>query len=97
MKINNCVTIPATMTGEEKNLISLLAKIIKEKLYPNKDEDDRYYTPELNIDICSTSLFKDDNDNLIFQYKAVPAYASTMSSYPYCHTLVIQLDKVVSI
>ena len=47
------------------------------------------YADWSSFDICSTSLHTLDNGNMIFSYKAVPATASTMSSYSHRHLLVI--------
>lgn len=48
-----------------------------------------------SFDICSTSLQKLDNGNMIFSYKAVPATALTMKTYPFRHLLVVLPKHVI--
>ena len=47
------------------------------------------------FDICSTSLQKLENGNMIFSYKAVPATASTMSAYKHRHLLVVMSNNTL--
>jgi len=48
---------------------------------------------DVNVDICSSSLRKLSNGNMIFTYKAVPATASTMSSYSHKCILVVSSER----
>lgn len=41
------------------------------------------------IDICSTMMYE-LGDNLVFQYKVVPAWAPSMSTYPYEYAILIR-------
>jgi len=65
-------------------LYPLLSNLIKDTLYPGR-----------TLDICSTELTKDEFGNIVFKYKAVPATASTMSSFPHYYALVIKEDNVI--
>ena len=55
---------------------------------------DKVYNKDCPIDICSTELYR-EGENLIFCYKAVPATAATMSSYPYLHALILNKEQVL--
>jgi len=88
-KINYCIVVPRDMFDVEKgtdkwyNLYDVFSKMIKEQLYQGRA-----------LDICSTSLSWEDG-NLVFAYKAVPASASTMSSYPHYHALIIHDGNLI--
>jgi len=90
-KINYCIVLPTTANiyaekGTEKwyDLYSIISKLLK----------DTVYNDGVPRDICSTDLYWEDN-NLIFQYKAVPATAATISSYSYYYALVISERQLV--
>jgi hypothetical protein len=46
--------------------------------------------------ICSSDLYKDENDNWIFRYKAVPAEAPTSATYSFIYALVISPDNILN-
>ena len=90
-KINYCIVLPENVNihAEERTekwyeLYDIISKLLK----------DTVYNDGVPRDICSTDLYWEDN-NLIFQYKAVPATAPTMSSYSYCHALIIKEYSLV--
>jgi hypothetical protein len=88
-KIDYCIVVSVDIFNVEKdtdewyNLYTIISKMIKEQLYKGR-----------SLDICSTDLFW-ENGNLMFAYKAVPGTASTMSSYPHYHALIIHDDKLI--
>lgn len=88
-KINYCIVAPVDIFNVEKgtdewyNLYSIFSKMIKEQLYQGR-----------SLDICSTNLSW-ENGNLVFAYKAVPASARTMSTYPHYHALIIHENKLI--
>lgn len=89
-KINYCIVVPQEINlyVEERSdkwydLYDVLLKIIKEKLYADR-----------NADICSVQLYK-EGDNIILAYKVVPATAPSMSAYPYYYALVIKETQIV--
>ena len=47
------------------------------------------------FDICNTSIRELNNGNMIFSYKAVPATALTMKTYPRRHLLVVLPKHVI--
>ena len=67
------------------SLLTIIEDRLKETIYSN-------YAP---FDICSTSLQKLENGNMIFSYKAVPATAATMSTYEHSHLLVVRSDNTL--
>ena len=90
-KIAYCIVVPDDVTldvdvrsDEWYELYPLISNLIKDKLYPGR-----------NLDICSTSLDKDEFGNIVFKYKAVPATAATMSSFPHYHVLVLKEHNIV--
>ena len=72
---------------EEGNfgIYDIIEKRIRETLYSDWN----------SFDICSTSLSKLSNGNMVFTYKAVPATARTMNSYSHKHILVLMPDRVI--
>jgi hypothetical protein len=89
--INYCIVVPENVNihaerGTEKwyELYDIISKLLK----------DTVYNDGVPRDICGRDLCWEDN-NLIFQYKAVPATAPTMSSYPYYHALIIKENSLV--
>lgn len=90
-KINYCIELPEGINtdAEERTdswykLYDIISDTLKDKVY-NKDYP---------IDICSKELYR-EGENLIFCYKAVPATAATMSSYPYLHALILNKEQVL--
>ena len=87
--INYCIVVPVDIFNVEKdtdewyNLYTIISKLIKEQLYQGR-----------SLDICSTDLSWKDG-NLIYAYKVVPATASTMSSYPHYHALIIHENELI--
>ena len=60
-----------------------LYRVIKDRLRETLFAD---WVP---FDICSETIRTLDNGNMIFSYKAVPATALTMKTYPFRHLLVV--------
>jgi hypothetical protein len=94
--INYCIVLPEDVNmyyyaeeGTEKwyELYDIISKLLKDKVY----NEEYSIIPR---DICSTELYR-DGDNLIFQFKSVPATAPTMSTYPYYHALIIKENHLV--
>jgi hypothetical protein len=88
-KIDYCIVVSIDMFDVERgtdkwyNLYDILSKMVKEQLYKGKA-----------LDICSMDLCW-ENGNLVFAYKAVPASAPTMSSYPHYHALIIHDGNLI--
>ena len=89
--INYCITLPqgVNINAEERTadwykLYDIISDIIQDKVYNDG----------VVRDICSRDLSW-EGENLIFSYKAVPATAASMSSYPYYHALIITEGQLV--
>jgi hypothetical protein len=89
-RINYCVVVPEGCnlwvdkgSDEWYELSDFLRNTIKEK-----ESGDR------EVDICSTELYR-EGSNLIFAFKAVPATAPTMSTFPHYHALIVQEYQIV--
>ena len=62
------------------------------------DIDPEYFKNELTDRFRSPHLWgKDENDNWIFKYKAVPAQAATSATYSFRHALVIAADSILNV
>ena len=85
--INYCLVVPSVNveegTSEWYDLMGYIRDLLKDKLYKG-----------MSYDICSTDLYWKDS-NLIYEYKAVPASARTMASYPHYHALIISANSLV--
>jgi hypothetical protein len=85
--INYCLVVPSVNVEEGTtvwyDLMGYIRDLLKEKLYKG-----------VSLDICSTDMYWKDS-NLIYEYKAVPASARTMASYPHYHALIISANSLV--
>ena len=85
--INYCLVVPSVNaeegTSQWYDLMGYIRDLLKDKLYKGR-----------SYDICSTDLYWKDS-NLIYEYKAVPASARTMASYPHYHALIISANSLV--
>lgn len=89
--INYCITLPQGVnihaeegTADWYKLYDIISDILQDKVYNDG----------VSRDICSRDLSW-EGENLIFSYKAVPATAASMSSYPHYHALIICEEQLV--
>ena len=89
--INYCIVLPEDVNiypkeGTDKwyELYEIISKLLKDKVYTGRV-----------LDICSRDLYR-EGSNLIFRYKAVPATAPTMSTFPYYHALIMNKGQMIN-
>jgi hypothetical protein len=89
-RINYCIVVPDEFNlfveeGSDKwyDLADFLRNTIKEQKYADRE-----------LDICSTELYR-EGSNVIFAFKAVPAAAHTMTTFPHYHALIVGEYQIV--
>jgi len=87
--INECISFefnPYSYKEEKYEHLVKLEEIVMQK----------YKEERIEKDICSSEFYRDEDDNWIFKYKAVPAVASTSANYSFRHALVISANCILN-
>ena len=85
---NECIIFefnPYSYDEKKQEYISQLKAIVEKK-----------YSTGIEKDVCGASFYKDDADNWIFKYKAVPAEAPSSANYGFIHALVLSPISVIN-
>ena len=89
--INECISFefnPYSYKEEKYENLVKLEEIVMQK-YKERNSS-------IEKDICSSEFYRDEDDNWIFKYKAVPATARTSATYSFRHALVISADCILN-
>ena len=90
--INECISFEFNPYSYKENKYDYLVKL--EEIVMQKYKEGR---SSIEKDICSSDFYKDEDDNWIFKYKAVPAQASTSATYSFRHALVIAPESILNV
>lgn len=87
-RFNECISFdfnPYSFDEKKYDYTTQLKAIVEQK-----------YENGIEKDICNASFYKDEADNWVFKYKAVPAEAPTSATYGFIYALVLYPMNVIN-